>query len=130
MSALTSANDLFDIAIALVFQFHQDVAGISFCHRGQPKLQSRSPRSAFHLRNLAQHRFDVTDDAIGLCQGTAGRHDVVEDESAFVHFRQQVWIREGETEKRNYDQPDAEGFEQDGALQSAPQPSFVKINNA
>ena len=33
---------------------------------------------------------DVLEDAVGLCKGAARRHDVVEDEAAFVHLGQQI----------------------------------------
>lgn len=37
-----------------------------------------------------ENAVDVEQDAVGLLQGAAGRHDVIEDEGAFVHFRQEV----------------------------------------
>ena len=37
-----------------------------------------------------QNALDMFEDAVGLVERTAGGHDVVENESAFIHLRQQV----------------------------------------
>ena len=63
---------------------------VGFGYGRQTELQAGAARSAFHFGNLAQHLLDVADHAVGFRQRTARGHEVVEDESAFVHFRQQV----------------------------------------
>ncbi len=34
--------------------------------------------------------FYVFKDAVGFCEGVAGGHDVVEDETAYVHLGQEI----------------------------------------
>ena len=71
--------------------------------------------------------FHMTDHAIGFCQRTARRHDVVEDKSAFVHLGQQVGPENVVTQIRSNDQHSAEDDQQSRTFQSATQPAFVKV---
>ena len=57
-------HDLIHAAIALVLQFHRNVAGIRFGHSRQAKLQAGTPRRALHFGNLVQHLLNVSDDEV------------------------------------------------------------------
>ena len=79
-----------DAAAALGLELHGEVAGVGFGHGGQAHLQAGAARGAFDFRHRVQDALDVLQHAVGLGQRAAGGHDVVEDEAAFVHLRQQV----------------------------------------
>ena len=122
-------HDFFDIAVTICLQLYQNVTGIRLCYRSEPELQSCAARSALHLRHFVQHLFHVSDHAVGFCKRTAGGHDVVDCETAFVHLGQQVGIAEFEGDKRNQDESDAENDQLHRAFERPPQPASVKIDH-
>ena len=86
-------DHFFAAALAVALQLDGDVAGVGFGHRRQAQLQAGAARGAFHFRRRAQDLLHVGDHAVGFFERGAGRHDVVEDEAAFVHGGQQVASR-------------------------------------
>ena len=96
----------------------------------QSQLQAGAPRCAFDLRHLSQHLLDMTYHTVGFLQRTARRHDVVENESALVHFRKQIGARKAVANVGGNDQNSAEQDEQPGAFECTPQPAFVEVHNA
>ena len=83
-------HHLVDRAAALGFQLHGEVAGVGFGDGGEAHLQAGAARGDFDFGRGVQDALDMLKNAIGLAQRTAGRHDVVEDEAALIHLRQQV----------------------------------------
>ena len=83
-------NDFVDVALAIVLQLHGEVAAIGFGDGGQSQLQSGAPRSVFDFRHGAQNLLDVQQDAIGFGERASRRSEVVQNEAAFIHFREQV----------------------------------------
>src|SRR4029077_21238142 len=70
------------------------------------ELQSSPARIGLHLRSFLQNRFHLAKTAIGLRQRRAGRRNVVENESAFVHHGHESGTHifkcdKAEQEKRN-----------------------------
>ena len=121
-------HNFFNVAIALGFQLHQDVAVVGLGHGGKSQLQARAPRCAFHFRSFAQHLFQMTDDAVGFRERTACGHEVVEDESPFVHLRQKIRIRIVEANERNCDQGRAENHQHQRTFQRAAQPALMEVD--
>ena len=76
--------------LRLAFSFTVKSPVLASVHGGQAHLQAGAARGAFHFGRGAQNALDVLQNAIGLAERTAGGHDVVEDEAALVHLRQQV----------------------------------------
>ena len=83
-------DDFVDGAAALGFELDGEVAGVGFGDGGEAHLQAGAAGGAFDFGRSAQDPFDVLEDAVGLGERAAGGHDVVEDEAAFVHLREQV----------------------------------------
>ena len=83
-------HHVIDAAAALGFELYREVAGIGLSHRGQPHLQSGSARRALHFRRGVENTIHMLQNAVCLIERTARGHDVVKDEAAFVHLRQQV----------------------------------------
>ena len=56
----------------------------------RPELQPGAARRAFNFGRAAQNLLDAGQHPIGFGERRACRHDVVEDEPALVHLRQQI----------------------------------------
>ena len=76
-----------------------------------------------HLGECLDDVLDMRDDAIGFLQRTARGHDVIKNETAFVHSRKQVASQCVEADIRNCDQDHAEATEPDRMFQRAAQPA-------
>ena len=100
-------NDLVDAAVAVALQPHGEVAVIGLGHGGETQLDSGAPRSALHFRRRRENLFDAQQHLVGVRQSRSGRHDVVENESAFIHCRQQVAAERPIAEVGADDQRDA-----------------------
>ena len=74
----------------MALELDREVAGVGLGHRGQAQLQAGAARSVFDLGNGVQDAVDVLQHAIGLGQRAARGHDVVENEAALIHLRQQI----------------------------------------
>src|ERR1019366_4246029 len=83
-------NDIVDGAAALGFESYGEVTCVGLGNGCKAHLQAGTPRCALHFRHLVQDAFNVIEYTIGLGERTTRRHDVVENESAFVHLREQV----------------------------------------
>jgi len=110
------------------FQLHRDIAGVGFGDGGQAELHSGTPRSALHLGDGAQDLLHVRDHAVGLFEGRAGGHDVVDDEPAFVHCGQQVGPAIAVTDVGATNQQDAENREQEGMPEGQAQHALVRVH--
>ena len=53
-------------------------------------MEAGTAGSGLDLGGCAKDALNVLEDAIGLVEGAAGGHDVVENETAFVHLWEQV----------------------------------------
>ena len=115
-------------AAALAFQLDRDIAGVGFGDGGQAELQAGAPRSALHLGDGAQDLLHVGDHAVGLFERRAGRHDVVDDEAAFVHGGQQVGPAIAVTDVGAADQQDAENRQQQRMFEGHPQHALVGVH--
>ena len=117
--------------LRLAFSFTRMSPRIGFGDGGQTQLQAGAPRCALHFRNFAQHLLHVADHAIGFCQRTASRHDVVDDESALVHLRQQVRSRKTCSKHTRATISTALKItSKPGPLERATQPALVKVDDA
>ena len=83
-------HDVVDCAAALGLELYGEVAGVGLSDGGKAHLQAGAARGAFDFGLIAKDALDMVENAVGLSERTAGGHDVVEDESAFVHLRQQI----------------------------------------
>ena len=83
-------NDLVDAAVAIALQPHGEVAGVRFGDGREAELQSGAARSALHFRRRCQNLLDAQQHLVGVGQRRSGGHQVIENESAFVHLRKQV----------------------------------------
>ena len=64
--------------------------GIRFGDRRQAQLQPCTTRSALNLRYASNDLFYVGNHTVCFLERAPRRHDVVENESAFVHRRKQI----------------------------------------
>ena len=101
---------------------------VGFRDGGQAELQTRPARRASDFRRLAQNFLHVTDHAIRIPERCAGRHDVIDDESAFVHGGQQIRSGVRVAEVRSGDQEDGEERQNERMFQRKAQRAFVGIH--
>ena len=78
----------------------------------------------------ANDMFHVCDDAIGFLQRAPRRHDVIENEAAFVHVRKQVGAELAVAQVGDRDQNHAEASEPDRMLQRAAQPALIEHDDS
>ncbi len=123
-------DDFFAAAVALALQLHRDVAAVRLGHCRQSQLQSSAARCAFDLRDFAQHLLDVADHAIGFLQRTSGGRKIVNDEAAFIHFRQQVGTQQLIAAKRRDHQDHGENGNPPGTIEREAQPAFVELDHS
>src|SRR6516164_9502462 len=83
-------NDFFDVALAIRFELHGEIAAIGFGDGSQAELQAGAARSVFHLRPRANDFLDVLKNAIGLREGTSRRGVIVQNEASFIHRGEEV----------------------------------------
>ena len=83
-------DDFVDTAIAFRLELDSNVAGVGFGDGGEAHLEAGAARDAIDFGSFGEDSLDVLENAIRLGERTAGRHDVVENETALVHFGQQV----------------------------------------
>ena len=79
-------------ALASRLQPHEDVAAV-LLRREQAELGAGAAGVRQHVRRLLNDLFHLSQHAIGLLQGAAGRRQVVDDESAFVGLGQEARCR-------------------------------------
>ena len=120
---------LIDIAVALGLQLHRDVARVRFGDRCQSHLQAGAPGGAFHLRHVVQNSFHVLEHAIRLRERTACGHDVVEDESSFVHFGQKIGAEASIAQVTGYCENPADTKQHEWAAERPFQAALVPLQN-
>src|ERR1051326_5063171 len=76
-------------ALAVRFQFDQEVAGVQF-HQMHAQGGASAARIALHFGRGFEDFFRLAHLAVGFHQTGAGRRHVINDESAFVHLRQEI----------------------------------------
>ena len=77
-------------ALAVVFQLDGDVSLIGFGNLCQSELHTGTAGSILYFGSRAQDSLYVGDYTIGLREGSAGRHYVVDNEPALIHGRKKV----------------------------------------
>src|SRR6185437_12596404 len=87
-------------------------------------------RGALDFGHGAQDALDAFEHGIGFGERAAGRHDVVEDEAALVHFRQQVGAEGLVAEVRSRHQRQAHQDEPEGSGEGAAEPALVEADHA
>src|ERR1700674_2981299 len=122
-------NHFVDTPAAIILQLHRYVSGIRLRYRGQAELHSGAPGGTLDFRNFAQYCFDMSNDTIRLRERTAGRHDVVHDKTALIHFGEQVRAQEVVTDVRDRDQCEAQHGQPFRMLQRAAQPLLMEVHD-
>ena len=83
-------HHLVDAALAIFLEDHGDVAIVGLGHGGEAHLQAGAAAGVIDLRGLHEDLVNAREHLVGGGDGASGGHDVVEDEAAFVHLREQV----------------------------------------
>src|SRR6266481_20570 len=83
-------NNFVNRLTAFGLQLHGNVAGVRFRDRGEAHLEAGTAGDDFDIGVIAENCFDVLEDSVCLGKRAAGGHDVVEDEAALVHLREQI----------------------------------------
>src|SRR5712692_10669846 len=99
-------HDLFDVALAVAFQFDSEVTFVGFGDGSQAQSQTGAARCVLNFWHRAHDLFDVQKDAIGFNQRAPWRSVVIENEAAFVHFGQKLGTEQLITNKRKNDDDD------------------------
>ncbi len=123
-------NHFLDASVPLRFQFHRYVARIRFRYRRQPKLQTCAARCTFHFRDRVKDVFDRNQYAIRVCERRARRHQVIEDETTFIHGGKQVAAERAIAEERAHDQCQAQHHQDQRTGQSRLDRTLVNASEA
>ncbi len=105
-------DHLVDTTITLALQLDGDVACVGLRHGGEAHLQASTSRCAFDFRHVVKDAVYMLEYAVRLGERATSGHDVVEDEAAFVHLRQQVGTERLIAKPCSYDENCAEAQEQ------------------
>ena len=117
-------------AVALALQLHREIARVGFGHRGEPELQAGAAGRAFHFRRLGENLLHAQQHLVGVGERRSGGHQVIENEAALVHRRQQIAAERVVAEVRRHDQHDAAAGQHQRIGQSEPQRPLVERASA
>ena len=72
------------------FSFTEKSPRLASVTAASPSCKPGAPRRAFHFRRRLQNLLDAQQHVVGIGQRRSRGHQVIENESAFVHRRQQI----------------------------------------
>src|SRR5260370_42325816 len=94
---------------------------------GQGQLQPGAAGSVFDVGGGLKNLLDVQEDAIGLGEGAAGRSEIVENESSFVHGGEEVGAEKFVAQEGKSDDQDRAGGQHPRPLQNGAHRARVKV---
>src|SRR6202040_1919957 len=96
---------------------------------GEAELQTGAPRGVFDFRLRADDFLDVLKDAFRLSERASGRSVVIQDEAAFVHFREQSSFQEAEAQDRENDDSRRADDENPGTLEESAHRIRIEVDD-
>ena len=96
---------------AIGLELNSEVAGVGFGDGSQAHLEARAARCVLDFGSRSQDALHMIEHAVGFSERAARGHDVVKDEAALIHFREEIG---GETLVRA---PRADNQQQAGCAQ-------------
>src|ERR1051326_9332070 len=91
---------------------------------------ARAARGAFDFRRLLQHFLQMRDDPVCFLQRASRRREIVQDEAAFVHLRQQIRTEKLVARKRDQNERETSDRECKRTLQRSEQPALIELDDA
>ncbi len=118
------------LRLRFCLRLNGEVSAIRFGDRDEAQLQAGAARGIFDFWNRMQDFFDVLQDFVGFRERTARRRVVIQNESALIHFRQQVGSEKVVANQAQNDNNQRAGGHRPTAAQDRTHDTFVKIHDA
>ena len=123
-------NDVVDVALAILLQPDGKISVVRLGDGGKAQLHTGAAGSVLDFRRGLKNFLNVQEDAVGFSERTAGRREVIENESAFVHGREEVRAEKVVTQEGKSDDQDGTCYQHPGPLQDGTHDAHVKLHDA
>src|SRR6266705_1849677 len=123
-------DDIVDVALAIFLQPDGEISVVRFGDGCKPQLHAGAAGSVLNFGCGLQNFLNVQEDEVGFGERAARWSEVVQNESPFVHFGEELRAKKAVTQHRKSDDQDRARGQHPGPLQNGLHRPSIKLHDA